>query len=136
MCLCVCACMCSVSFRKLFKKGKIVAQQSNGGDMSCLVYIIQYASKKMTPTFGTLFRNAFAAQLVPQIRRLLPRIEGFSRRALGSYTHRFPKHGAASLTDLLGLSLCLLELHLCLPSCVCNGKQNSNGKVSPNMHHF
>jgi len=44
--------------------------------------------KKMTPTFGTLFRNAFATQLQPQIGRLLPQIgrllpgiEGFFRRS-------------------------------------------------------
>jgi len=48
--------------------------------------------------------------------------ESFFRRALGSYTHRFPKRGAASLTDLPGLRLRLLELRLCLPSCVSNGK--------------
>ena len=37
--------------------------------------------KKMTPTFGILFQNAFAAQLPPQIGRLLPGIEGFFRRS-------------------------------------------------------
>jgi len=93
--------------------------------------------KKMTPTFVMLkFRNAFAAQLTPQIEGFFHKsegflreskvsskeAEGFFRRALGLYTHRFPKRGAASLTDLLGLRLCLPELHLCLPSCVCNGK--------------
>jgi len=47
-------------------------------------------------------------RLLPKIGRLLPRIgkfiseesEGFFRRALGSYTHKFPKRGAASLTYL------------------------------------
>jgi len=45
--------------------------------------------------------------------------EGFFRRALGSYTHKFPKRGAASLTylprsrlDLLGSRLGLLRLRL------------------------
>ena len=42
-------------------------------------------------------------------------VEGFHRRVLGSYTHKFPKRGGASLTDLL-------ELCLCLPRCACNGK--------------
>jgi len=78
--------------------------------------------------FRTLFRNVFAVQLAPQIRRLLPRIEGFFRRALGSYTHRFPKHGAALLTDLPEPQLCLPELRLCLPSCVSNGKAEQQRK--------
>jgi len=89
----------------------------------------------MTPTFGTLFRNAFAVQLAPQIGRLLlqigrllPRIEGFFRRALGLYTHRFPKRGAASLMDLPGLRLRLSELRLCLPSRVNNGKAEQQRK--------
>ena len=48
-------------------------------------------------------------------------MEGFFRRPLGSYTHKFPKRGAASLTDLP-------ELHLCLPSCVCNRKAEQQRK--------
>jgi len=48
---------------------------------------------------------------------------------LGSYTHRFLKHGEALLTDLPGLRLCLPELCLCLPSCVCNGKAEQQWKV-------
>ena len=89
----------------------------------------------MTPTFGTLFRIAFVAQLPPQIGRLLPQIrrllpgiegffeeaEGFFRRALGLNTHKFPKRGAASLTDLP-------ELRLCLPSRVNNGKAEQQRK--------
>ena len=47
--------------------------------------------------------------------------EGFFQRALGSYTHKFPKHSAGSLTDLS-------ELCLCLPSCVCNGKAEQQQK--------
>jgi len=47
--------------------------------------------------------------------------EGSFRRVLGSYTHRFPKHGEASLTDLPGL-------RLRLPSCVCNGKVEQQQK--------
>ena len=87
-----------------------------------------------TPTFGTLFQNVFAAQLLlqigwllPQIGRLLPGIEGFFRRsgffrrALGLNTHKFPKRSAASLTDLPGL-----RLHL--PSCVNNGKAEQQWK--------
>ena len=54
--------------------------------------------------------------------------EGFFRRVLGSYTHKSPKHGAASLTDLSELHLCLPELCLCLPSCVCNGKAEQQQK--------
>ena len=54
---------------------------------------------------------------------------------LGLNTHKFPKRGAASLTDLPGLRLRLPELRLCLPSRV-NKKQNSNGKVSANARHF
>ena len=49
-------------------------------------------------------------------------VEGFHRRVLGSYTHKFPKRGGASLTDLLELCLCLPELCLCLPRCAYNGK--------------
>ena len=91
---------------------------------------LPYASKKMTPTFGTLFRIAFAAQLPPQIGRLLPQIgiEGFFRRALGLNTHKFPKRSAASLTDLPGLRLRLPELRLCLPSRVNNGKAEQQWK--------
>ena len=111
---------------------------------------IWYASKKMTPTFGTLFRNAFAAQLPPQIGRLLPQIgrllpgiegffrrsgrlsseeaEGFFQRALGLNTHKFQKCGAASLTDLPVLRLHLPELCLCLPSRVNNGKAEQQRK--------
>jgi len=83
-CACVCVCMhvCAVfHLENCSRRRKIVAQRSNGGDMSCLVFIIQYASKKMMPTFGTLFRNVFTAQLAPQIGRLLLRIEGFLQRS-------------------------------------------------------
>ena len=90
-----------------------------------------------------LFRNAFAVQLMLQIGRLLlqigrllPRIEAFFRRLLGSYTHRFPKHGEASLTDLPGLRLCLLELRLRLLSCVRNGKAEQQWKGFTNVHHL
>jgi len=55
-------------------------------------------------------------------------VEGFFRRAPGSYTHRFPKCGAASLTDLPGLCLRLPELRLCLPSCVSNRKAEQQRK--------
>ena len=61
--------------------------------------------------------------------------EGFFRRALDLYTHKFPKRSAASLTDLSELCLCLPELCLCLPelclclpSCVCNGKAEQQRK--------
>jgi len=65
-------------------------------------------------------------RLLPKIGRL-PRIgkffseelEGFFRRALGSYTHKFPKRGPASLTylprsclDLSHSRLSLLRLRL------------------------
>jgi len=58
-----------------------------------------------------------------KIRRLLPRIgkfipkksEGFFRRALGSYTHNFPKRGAASLTYLPHSRLDLPRSRLGLP---------------------
>ena len=96
-----------------------------------------------TPTFGTLFQNVFAAQLLlqigwllPQIGRLLPGIEGFFRRALGLNTHKFLKRSAASLTDLPGLRLRLPELRLCLPSRVNNGKAEQQQKVSANVRHF
>jgi len=54
--------------------------------------------------------------------------EGFFRRALGLNTHKFPKSGAASLTDLPGLHLRLPELRLCLPSRVNNGKAEQQRK--------
>jgi len=54
--------------------------------------------------------------------------EGFFRRSLGLNTHKFPKRGAASLTDLPGLRLRLPELHLCLPSHVNNGKAEQQQK--------
>ena len=38
--------------------------------------------------------------------------EGFFQRVLGSYTHKFPKRGAALLMDLSELHLCLSELRL------------------------
>jgi len=41
--------------------------------------------------------------------------EGFFRRALGLYTHKFLKRGAASLTYLPRLCLDLPCSHLCLP---------------------
>jgi len=41
--------------------------------------------------------------------------EGFFRRALGSYTHKFPKHGAASLTYLPRSRLDLPRSRLGLP---------------------
>ena len=47
--------------------------------------------------------------------------EGFFQRALGSYTHTFPKHGAALLTDPLELCLCPL-------SCAFNGKAEQQWK--------
>ena len=67
------------------------------------------------PRFGTPFRNVFAAQL-----HCKP--EGFFWRALGLYTHKFPKCSAASLTylprsrlDLPCLCLDLPHLRLGLP---------------------
>jgi len=78
--------------------------------------------KKMTPTFGMLFQNAFATQLTPQI-------EGFFRESKFSSKERWvrthigfcKKNGAASLTDLPGL-------HLCLLSCNCNRKAEQQRK--------
>ena len=54
--------------------------------------------------------------------------EGFFQRALGLNTHKFPKRGAASLTDLPELCLRLPELRLCLPSRVNNGKAEQQRK--------
>ena len=54
--------------------------------------------------------------------------EGFFRRALGLNTHKFPKRGAASPTDLPGLRLHLPELRLCLPSRINNGKAEQQWK--------
>ena len=62
-------------------------------------------------------------RLLPKIGRLLLRIrkffseesEGFFRRALVSYTHKFPKCGAALLTDLPRLRLDLPRSRLGLP---------------------
>jgi len=58
-------------------------------------------------------------RLLPQIGRLLPRIgkffeevEGFFQRVLGSYTHKFPKRGAASFMYLPRSRLDLPCLHL------------------------
>jgi len=47
--------------------------------------------------------------------------EGFFQTVLGSYTHKFLKRGAAPLTDFL-------ELCLCLPSCIGNGKAEQQWK--------
>ena len=40
------------------------------------------------------------------------KVEGFFRRRLGSYAHKFLKQYATSLMDLPELRLCLPELHL------------------------
>ena len=74
----------------------------------CLSKQIQYASLKLMLQVGTPFQNAFAA-------RLRRKPEGFFQRALGSYSHKFPKRGAASLTYLSRLRLGLPHLHLGLP---------------------
>ena len=88
------------------------------GMVNCKLW---YAYKKMTPAFGTFFTNVFTAHLchkseASSINRkassegfFFKEVEGFFRRALGSYTHKFLKHRAASLTDLLELCLCLPE---------------------------
>ena len=74
---------------------------------------VRYTSLKLMPQFGMPFQNALVACLC-NTRRLLSEevfseeAEGFFRRALGLYTHTFPKCGAALLTYLphlcLGLS--------------------------------
>ena len=78
----------------------------------CLSKQIRYVSLKLMLQVKTPFQNAFAAHLCRKP-------EGFFQRALGSYSHKFPKRGAASLTYLpclrLGLPhLCLGLPHLCL----------------------
>jgi len=54
-------------------------------------------------TFQTLKRDAFAAQFHYESEGFFKESEGFFRRALGLYTHKFPKHCAASLMDRLEL---------------------------------
>jgi len=62
--------------------------------------------------------------------------ESFFRRAPGLNTHKFPKRGAASLTDLPGLRLRLPECVCVFQAALITEKQNSNGKVSANTRHF
>ena len=52
------------------------------------------------PRFGTPFRNAFAARPRRKPEVFSKELEGFFRRALGLYTCKFPKRGAASLMYL------------------------------------
>ena len=54
-------------------------------------------------------------------------LEGFVQIVLGSYTHKFPKRGAALLPDLPELCFCLLDLR-----CVMVKKHsNGNGFCKP-----
>jgi len=76
--------------------------------------LLQYVSKKMTLTFGTFSKMCSWCSL-------RCKLEGFFRRALSSYTHKFPKRDAVLLTDLP-------ELRLCLLSCLCNGKVDQQRK--------
>jgi len=72
---------------------------------------VRYMSLKIMPSFRMFFQTAFAAQLHYKS-------EGFFQRVLCSYTHKFLKCGAASLTELLEL----LELQLCLLELFCNSR--------------
>ena len=63
--------------------------------------------KEIDTDFQSVFPN------VCFVVQLHYRSEGFSRRALGSYTHKFPICGAALPTDLSELRLCPSELRLC-----------------------
>jgi len=56
-------------------------------------------------TFRTFFQYAFAVLLHHKSEVFFRESEGFLRRVLGSYTHKFQKRGAASLMDLPELHL-------------------------------
>jgi len=81
----------------------------------------QYGTRlKIDAAIWNVFPKCVCSATPPQTRRLLPRFgkffseesEGFFRRALGSYTHKFPKHGAALLTNLPRSRLDLPHLRL------------------------
>ena len=75
--------------------------------------------KKNDADIRNVFPKCICGTAAPQIGRLLLRVgrffqevEGFFRRGLGLYTHKFPKRSAALLTDLP-------ELRFVFRSCVC-----------------
>ena len=69
---------------------------------------LRYASLKLMPRFGTLFRYASVAQFRRKPNGFIQKPEGFFHRALALYIPKFPNNGTASLMDFL-------ELHLGLP---------------------
>jgi len=77
---------------------------------------LRYASKKkMTPTFGTFYRNVFAAQLYHKLEGFWES-EGFFRRALCSYTYKFQNVVQLRLQIFWS---CIYAFR----SCVCNGEE-------------
>ena len=88
----------------------------------------------MTPTFGTLFWNALAAQLVPQIgkllleiRRFLPRIVRFQTWKASSEEHWVNTH--ISFRNVVQLRLWIFWSCVCVfQSCVCNDKAEQQWK--------
>ena len=70
---------------------------------------VQYASKKMTPTFEDT--------------------EGFFRRVLDSYPYKFPKRCSFSYGSFRAVFVSSRAAFVM-------AKQNSNGKVSTNARHF
>ena len=81
----------------------------------CSSSYIQYASKKITPTFGAFFQNVLAVQLAPQSGRLLPKTWKASSKQHWVRTH-------------ISFWNVVQELRLCLPSCVGNGKAEQQQK--------
>ena len=104
---------------------------TNSGQSSYVGFklVTRYSTrpKKIMPSFGTLFQNALQRSSCRKSEGFFPKLEGFFRRALGSYTHRFLKCGAASLTDLPGLHL---SSGAAFVSCVCNRKAEQQLKDS------
>jgi len=78
---------------------------------------------KIDAAIQNAFPKCICGMTLPQTGRLLPRIgkffseesEDFFRRALVSYTHKFPKRGAASLMYLPRLCFDLPRSRLGLP---------------------
>ena len=87
------------------------------------VFIIDAAIRNAFPKCVCGATPRQTGRLLPKTGRRLPRIgkffseesEGFFRRSLGSYTHKFPKRGAALLTYLPRSLLDLPRSRLGLP---------------------
>jgi len=84
--------------------------------------------KKMTPTFGTFYRNVFAAQLYHKLEGFWES-EGFFWRALCSYTYKFQNVVQLRLQIFWS---CIYAFQ----SCIVMVKKHSNGNGSHKCASF